>query len=405
MAGELAGPAAPRAGRPSPAEKGGMVMKSSREAVSAAAAWRNRRPVGRPASRSAFRTLLALAAIALSAAAVSVPAGIVAAELPVVKMIATGGTIAMKIDPVKNAPVPAISGEDLVATVPEIASVAKIEVLNLANVPSEYMDPALWVKLQRAVVEALSRPEVAGVIVSHGTDTLEETAYFLDLTVGGEKPVVLVGAQRNASEKDFDGPRNLLNAARICVSPDARGKGAMVALNNQINAAREVTKSHTSDVETFKSGDFGFLGTVDNDRVIFYRAPLRRQHVPLTQDRLPYVEIVAMYGGADGAMVRAAVAAGAKAIVVEALGWGNVNIPMYDAVRDAIAKGVVVVVATRVPNGRVLPVYGNKGGGQTLKSAGAVMADNLSAQKARILAMLALQTTSDPMELQKLFDR
>ncbi len=354
---------------------------------------------------SAGRKLLASVVAALSAVAVSPPARVAAADLPLVKMIATGGTIAMKIDPVKNAPVPAISGEELLATVPGIASVAKIEVLNLANVPSEYMDPALWVKLQRAVAEALARPEVAGVIVSHGTDTLEETAYFLDLTVSSEKPVVLIGAQRNASEKDFDGPRNLLNAARICASPDARGKGAMVALNNQINAARDVTKTHTSDVETFKSGDFGFLGTVDNDRVVFHRAPLRRQHVPLTRETLPYVEIVPMYGGADGTMIRAAVAAGAKAIVVEALGWGNVNIPMYEAVREAIARGVVVVVATRVPNGRVLPVYGNKGGGKTLRDAGAVMADNLPPQKARILAMLALQTTSDPAELQKLFDR
>ena len=355
--------------------------------------------------KKSIRKFLLLAVATLSLFAVSVPVEAVAADLPVVKMIATGGTIAMKIDPVKNAPVPAISGEDLVATVPEIAKVAKVEVLNLANVPSDYMDPPLWVKLQKAVVEALARPEVAGVIVSHGTDTLEETAYFLDLTVSSDKPIVLIGAQRNASEKDFDGPRNLLNAARICVSPDARGKGAMVVLNNQINAAREVTKTHTSDVETFKSGDFGFLGNVDNDRLVFYRAPLRRQHVPLTQDNLPYVEIVAMYGGADGTMIRAAVAAGAKAIVVQALGWGNMNIPMYEAVLEAIAKKVVVVVSTRVQNGRVLPVYGFKGGGKTLKDAGAVFADNLSPQKARILAMLVLQNPSDAAEMQKFFDR
>jgi len=349
--------------------------------------------------------LLVLAVASLSLIAVSVPSGTVAADLPVVTMIATGGTIAMKIDPVLNAPVPAISGEDLVTTVPGIAKVAKIEVQNLANVPSEYMDPVLWVALQKAVVESLARPEVAGVIVSHGTDTLEETAYFLDLTVKSEKPIVLIGAQRNASEKDFDGSRNLLNAARTCVSPDARGKGAMIALNNQINAAREVTKTHTSDVETFKSGDFGFLGNVDNDRVVFYRAPLRRQHIPLVEEKLPYVEIVAMYGGADGAMVRAAAAAGAKAIVVQALGWGNVNIPMYEAIREAVAKKVAVIVSTRVQNGRVLPVYGNKGGGKTLKEAGAVMADNLSPQKARILAMLLLQAGVKPEEMQKFFDR
>lgn len=332
-------------------------------------------------------------------------AGVALAELPVVKLIATGGTIAMKIDPVKKAPVPAISGEDLIATVPEIAKVAKIEVLNLANVPSDYMDPKLWVALQKAVVETLARPEVAGVIVSHGTDTLEETAYFLDLTVKSDKPIVLIGAQRNASEPDFDGPRNLLNAAKICVAPEAKNKGSMIVLNNQINAAREATKSHTSDVETFKSGDFGFLGNVDNDRIVFYRAPLRRQNIALVQEKLPYVEIIAMYGGAEGNMVRAAVAAGAKGLVIQALGWGNVNIPMYEAIKEAVAKGIPVVISTRVPNGRVLPVYGFKGGGKTLKEAGAVHADNLSPQKARILLMLALQTTTKAEDIQQLFER
>jgi len=352
----------------------------------------------KPISKVAF-----LLAVMLLAVFMVLPA-IAAAGLPVVKLIATGGTIAMKIDPVKKAPVPAISGEDLIATVPEIAKIAQMEVLNISNVPSGYMDPDRWVALQKAVVEALARPEVAGVIVSHGTDTLEETAYFLDLTVQSNKPIVLIGAQRNASEKDFDGPRNLLNATRICISPDARGKGSMIVLNNQINAAREVTKTHTSDVETFKSGDYGFLGNADVDRVIFYRAPLRRQYIALKQDKLPYIEIIAAYGGADGSLIRAAVNAGAKGIVIQALGWGNVNIPMYEAIKEVIAKGIPVVISTRVPNGRVLPVYGYVGGGQTLKDAGAVFAGNLTPQKARLLLMLALQTTSKADALQKLFD-
>jgi L-asparaginase len=331
-----------------------------------------------------------------------------APNLPVVRLIATGGTIAMKIDPVKKAPVPAISGEDLIATVPEIEKVARIEVQNLSNVPSDYMDPDRWIELQRAVTQALARPEVAGVIVSHGTDTLEETAWFLDLTVDSEKPVVLIGAQRNASEKDFDGPRNLLNAARICVSPSARRMGTMIALNNQINAAREAVKTHTSEVETFKSGDFGFLGVADNDRVIFYRAPVRRQHIPLTVpagQHLPRVDIVEMYGGADGALVRAAVAAGSRGLVIQALGWGNMNVPMFEAVKETIAKGIPVAISTRVWNGRVLPNYGFQGGGKTLQDAGAVFADNLSPQKARILLMLALQKTGNAQELQRLFDR
>ena len=329
-------------------------------------------------------------------------------SLPVVQLIATGGTIAMKIDPVKKAPVPAISGEDLIATVPEIAKVAKIEVVNQSNVPSDYMDQKRWVDLQKAVTTALARPEVAGVIVSHGTDTLEETAWFLDLTVKSDKPVVCIGAQRNASEPDFDGPRNLLNAAKICVDPQAKGKGTLLVLNNQINAAREATKTHTSDVETFKSGDWGFLGTVDFDRIVFARAPLRRQNVELRAANgaeLPRVEIVYFYGGADEKPIKAAVADGAKGIVIVAAGWGNVNEAFHAAIKEAAAQGVKVVITTRVQNGRVLPVYGFVGGGKTLKEAGAIFGDNLNAQKARILLMLALQHTQKTDELQKYFDR
>lgn len=342
---------------------------------------------------------------AFAAAAASAQDG---SHLPVVQLIATGGTIAMKIDPVKKAPVPAISGEDLIATVPDIAKVAKIEVVNQSNVSSDYMDPKRWVDLHKAVTAALARNEVAGVIVSHGTDTLEETAYFLDLTVQSDKPVVCIGAQRNASEPDFDGPRNLLNAAKICTAPEAKGKGTMVVLNNQINAAREVTKTHTSDVETFKSGDWGFLGSVDFDRVIFERAPLRRQTVGLSGDAgqdLPRVEIVYFYGGADDKAIKAAVANGAKGIVIVAAGWGNVNEAFHAAIKEAVGQGVKVAISTRVPNGRVLPVYGFVGGGKTLKEAGAIFADNLNPQKARILLMLALQHTQKTEALQKYFDR
>ena len=326
-------------------------------------------------------------------------------EPPVCQVITTGGTIAMKIDPVRNAPVPALSGDDLLASVPELTKVTRVRVEGLFNIPSNYINPELWITLQRSVVNALANDEVAGVVITHGTDTMEETAYFLDLTVPGEKPIVLVGAQRNASERDSDGPRNLLNAARLCVSSEARGRGVMIAMNGQVNAAREARKTHTSDVETFKSGDAGFLGVVDQDRVVFYRAPARRLQVTLTGGPLPRVEIVPMYAGADGTLLRAAVAAGAKGVVVQALGWGNVNVPLYNAIKEAVGRGVVVVISTRVPNGRVLPVYGFEGGGKTLKDAGAIFADDLSPQKARILLMLALQETAKAAEIQKLFDK
>src|SRR5919202_2802877 len=246
---------------------------------------------------------------------------------PVVEFIATGGTIASKIDPVKHAPVPAISGEDLLATVPDVSKYARVEVNNLSNIPSDNVHPPRWIALTRALQTALDRPEVAGVIVSHGTDTLEETAWWLDLTVDSPKPVVLIGAQRNASEPDFDGPRNLLNAVRIAVDPASAGKGAVLAMNNQINAARDVIKTHTTNVETFQSGRWGLLGAVDPDRVVWARAPLRRQHVPIRSDgaAMPRVEIVAMYGGADGRLVKAALDQGARGVVVQGLGMGNVN--------------------------------------------------------------------------------
>ena len=328
------------------------------------------------------------------------------AQTPVVELIATGGTIAMKIDPVKLAPVPAVSGEDLLAAIPGISKYARVEVRNFSNVPSGYMDPVRWIGLTKEVTRALGRSEVAGVIISHGTDTLEETAYWLDLTVASEKPVVLVGAQRNASEPASDGPRNLLNAVRIVVHPQSRGKGAMVALNGQINAAREAVKTHTSSVETFKSGDFGFLGEVDEDRVVYWRAPARRQYIPLKTDVMPHVEIIPMYGGADGYLIRAAVEHGAKGIVLQALGSGNVNQPMFTAIKEALARNVPVVITSRVPNGRVLPQYGYEGGGKTLAEAGAIMGDDLSAQKARILLMLLLQSGfREKKELQAAFDR
>jgi L-asparaginase len=345
-----------------------------------------------------YKVLLAGSALAqVTAPATSV--------LPVCQLIATGGTIAMKVDPGKRAPVPALSGEDLVASIPELASVAAVRVENLLNIPSPHMDPTHWLRLRESVTRALDSDAVAGVIVTHGTDTMEETAYFMDLTVHSDKPVIFVGAQRNASEPDFDGPRNLLNAVRICVAPEARGKGTLIALNNEINAARDATKTHTSNVQTFMSGDFGFLGVVDHDRVVFQRTPMRRQYMEVAASPLPRVDILPMYAGADGALLQAAVASGAKGIVIQALGWGNVNEAVYHAIEKTIQIGVPVVISTRVPNGRVLPVYGFIGGGQTLREAGAVFADNLSPQKARILLMLALLKTTDARAIQKVFDR
>jgi L-asparaginase len=327
-----------------------------------------------------------------------------AAELPTVAVVATGGTIAMKVDSQTGGPVPALSGEDLVAAVPELKDLASIKVIEFSNIPSYHMGPDRWPGLSRAIDEALADPAVAGVVVTHGTDTLEETAYFLDLTLTSEKPVVCIGAQRNASEKDTDGPRNIANAVRQILAEGASGKGVTVTMNHRINAARPVTKTHTSNVETFQSGEYGYLGYVDEDRVVLFSEPLRRQKLPLPES-LPRVDLVPMYPGADGSHVRHAVDAGAQGIVVEAYGWGNVNEPMYDAIKYARDKAIPVVVSTRVPNGRALPVYASKGGGATLKQLGAVFGDDLGPWKARVLLMLALSQTKEPEKLQAYFDK
>lgn len=263
---------------------------------------------------------------------------VAAQNLPTVKFIATGGTIAMKIDPVKNAPVPAINGDDLLAAAPEVGKYAKIEVSNISNVPSDYMNPDRWVSLTKAVQEALERSDIAGVIVSHGTDTLEETAFWLDLTIKSNKPVVLIGAQRNASVSDFDGPRNLTNAVRIVVDKQSEGKGVLLAMNNQINSARYVTKTHTANVETFNSGIFGIIGEVYQDRIFYAYNPIRRQYIKIKSDKMPTVDIVAMYGGADGIALKSAVDRGADGIVVQALGMGNMNESMYEGVNTQFQK-------------------------------------------------------------------
>jgi L-asparaginase len=349
------------------------------------------------------RSLVALVTASIMSATVWAGAGI-AADLPTVAIIATGGTIAMKIDPATNAPVPALSGEDLISAVPKLKEIANVKVVEFSNVPSDYMGPALWPGLVRKVDEVLADPAIKGAIISHGTDTLDQTAYFLDLAVRSDKPVVAVGAQRNASDWDTDGPRNLLNAVRQVTTEGASRMGVTITMNNYINAARDARKTHTSNVQTFTSGDMGYLGYVDEDRVVFSRVPLRRQHLDLPE-QLPRVDLIAMAAGSDGGYVRHAADTGAKAIVIEAYGWGNLNDAMHDAIAYARSKGVMVVIATKVYNGRALPVYGFKGGGATTKKLGAVFADDLTPDKARVLTMLALPQASTPEALQAVFDK
>jgi L-asparaginase len=326
---------------------------------------------------------------------------------PRVVVLSTGGTIASTQSEEEGGYTSSLTGQQLVAAVPGLGQVAEIEVENVANVGSTNMTPSLWMDVSRRATEALAREEVAGVVVTHGTDTMEETAFFLDLTVTSPKPVVMVGAMRAASEFDADGPRNLLNAVRVAVSDEAVGVGTLVVLNGEIHAAREVTKTHSLAVETFGTPEFGALGIVDADGVRLYRAPLRRQSIPIgPETALGIVDIIPNYAGSDGRLIRGLLKEGpVDGLVVEAAGAGNISGALFEAVREARENGIVVVVASRVHSGRVLPLYAGGGGGTTLHELGCVFADNLSAPKARVLLLAALTRTRDPEELRAYFHR
>lgn len=325
-------------------------------------------------------------------------------ELPRVVVLATGGTIASRFDPEAGALRAAITGEELVQAVPELSELARMSVEQIANVNSWDMTPAIWRALEARANALLAESDVAGIVVTHGTDTLEETAYFLDLTVTSEKPVVVVGAQRSAMESDSDGPRNLLNAVRVAVSPESVGMGTLVVMNGQINAAREVTKTNTLDVETFQTLSFGLLGVADVEEVRFYRAPTRRQSIPLRPgDRLPTVEIVTEYAGSDGRVIRALLEQGTmEGLVVAGVGLGHVSSGSVAAIREVRARGIPVVTSTRVLTGRVVPLYSNN---VELLDAGVVLSDNLSPQKARVLLMLAMTRGTGTEALQSYFRR
>ena len=304
-----------------------------------------------------------------------------------VHIVATGGTIAMRADPATGGAAPAVTGADLVAAVPGVARVAQISVEEFANIPSERMHPQLWLCLARLVRQRAA--EVDGIAILHGTDTMEETAFYLDVTVDTATPIVLTGAQRAASDPEPDGPANILDAVRVAAHPKARGRGVMIVMHGEILAARRATKAHTEDVDAFDSNLPPDLGRVRAGRVHFTTQWTPRVHVPFPQSA-PRVDIVPMYAGADAAALRAALAAGAEGLVIAAVGAGNVNEELFQGILDALDAGVPVVISSRVTHGRVRPVYGYPGGGVTLLDAGAILSYDLGPPKARALLIAGL---------------
>jgi len=285
---------------------------------------------------------------------------------------------------------------------PEVQLVADVFAVPFRNIPSTDIAWAEWKELvllcDRLVAET---PDLGGIVIGHGTASLEETAYFLSLTLKVPVPVVVVGSQRPASALSTDAGLNLVNAVRVAASEEAKGLGALVVLNDEIQAAREVTKTSTGRMQTFRSADFGVLGQADGDKLVWYRRPLRRLAPDTEFDiralaALPRVDIAYVYAGSDGAAVRAFTAAGAKGIIMAGFAPGFVTPADAVAIAEAQAAGVVVMQSTRAGSGRVFPTT-------RLAASGIIPADNLTPQKARILLALALTGSATPEEITRVF--
>lgn len=320
-----------------------------------------------------------------------------------IAMIFTGGTIAMKIDPDLHAAIPALNADEILSMIKNIGDLTELEIINFANLPSPHITPDVMMELYKLTREKLKDETITGVIITHGTDTLEETAYLLDLLLDTQKPVVVVGAMRNFSELGYDGSSNLSAAICTVLSPGSLGKGVLVVMNNEVNAASQVTKTNTLSLDTFKSLEFGPLGIVDNDEVIYYRNIPSRQVIP-SESIEKKVALIKCVPGMDSDIIDFYLDSGYKGIVVEALGRGNVPPSLVNGIKKSITNDVPVVMVSRCNTGRVLYTYGYEGGGKQLRDIGVIFGGNLPGQKARIKLMVILGYTNKMEKIKELFE-
>lgn len=311
--------------------------------------------------------------------------------MAVVHIVTTGGTIASRIDPVSGAAIPVVQAEELIGQVPALAEIAEIRVSEFGLIGSWNMTPALMADLARQVRTLLAEPETTGVVITHGTDTMEESAFALSLLLGEAGPIVFTGAMLNASEPGFDGPRNLLAAVRVAADPSTRSIGTVVVLNNEIHAARAVTKTHTTALDTFASPGVGPLGIID-DRGVWLHRPSWQPAPPALPEVEPAagVYLIKMAAGMDDLLLRAALRENAQGVVIEASGSGNVPGSWEDMIGSLLGAGIPVVVVSRCLAGRVTFTYGGRGGGRSLEELGVISGGALTGPKARLALMFAL---------------
>jgi L-asparaginase len=325
--------------------------------------------------------------------------------MPRIAVVFTGGTISMLHDPAAGGPVPVLRGADIVARTSGLETIGEIEAIDWGLVPASHLSLDQVLELGVLVRSQLAHPEVDGAVLVQGTDTIEETGFALDLVHESEKPLVLVGAMRNAEDDGYDGPSNLRGAVRCAADPALRGQGVLVAMASEIHAADSVVKSHTDAVTAFGSPDLGPLGHVSDEGVTIARARMRRRRLRPVPNRAaePVILITATIG-MDGELVRLARRAGARGFVVAAMGAGNTTPDLLAACLEAMDDGLPVVLASRCPAGAARPLYGFPGGGRSWAAAGAIFAGHLHPLKARVAVALGLGAGLDRAGLRHLLE-
>ncbi len=314
-------------------------------------------------------------------------------------LIHTGGTIAMLQSGTGHVEPSDVNPID--ATLPKATDIAHITTKHFSNIPSPHMTPEKMLELAQFIQHELTQDTYDGVVITHGTDTLEETAYFLQITLGSPVPIVLTGAMRSSNEVGSDGEFNLITALRVAKSEAARGKGVLVVFNGEIHSAFNVTKTHTSSVDTFKSVHFGNVGMVTKDHVLIYSQPATRQPkmIPSISKRVAVLKVVA---GMEPDLLESVITLGYDGLVLEVLGQGNVPPSLLSAL-EHLVKEIPVVIVSRCFNGIVQDVYGYDGGGKQLKEMGVIFSNGLNSQKARLRLLVELESGSSQSVLEHSF--
>ena len=326
---------------------------------------------------------------------------------PKVVILATGGTIAGAAASQTDAGYKsgAVGVDILIQAVPQLKELADVSGEQIASIGSQDMNDEVWLKLGKRVNELLARPDVDGIAITHGTDTLEETSYFLDLVTKSDKPVVLTGSMRPSTAMSADGPLNIYNAVAIAADPTARGRGVLVAIDDDVHAAHDIIKTHTTDVATFSSGEAGLVGAVLFGKTIWYRTPVQ-VHTKASEmsidgvKALPRVDIIYAHANMSPDIITSAAKSGAKGLVIAGVGDGNMTAPAWEAAKQVVKQGVVVVRSSRVNGGivrRNIEVNDDQ--------AGTVGSMELNPAKARVLLQLALLKSTDAKKIQSYFDR